>query len=326
MGRNSWTTAFTHNPVDPLAGAGDPAIAYIAGRDFLAKHPGDVNFLQQQPLAVSLARRQQADGSWKYPGGNTKLRSQENYDQLETFRNLAYLVQMFEFDQSNAVVERAVDFLLRFQTAEGDIRGILGDQYTPYYTAAMLELFVKAGYSDDPRVLRAFQWLGSIRQDDGGWAIPLRTRGKALEAITQDIPPLSPDRSKPFSHMVTGIVLRAYAAHPTYRHAPEATDAGKLLLTRFFKKDAYTDRADASFWTRFSYPFWFTDLISAMDSLSLLGFSRDEPAMRQALDWFIDHQGSDGLWRLKTLKNEKKFHTNLWISLAICRIYQRLYA
>jgi hypothetical protein len=59
-----------------------------------------------------------------------------------------------------------IEFLFSFQTPSGDIRGILGNQYVPYYTAAMIELFIKAGYSHDDRVKKAFQWFDSIRQDD----------------------------------------------------------------------------------------------------------------------------------------------------------------
>ncbi len=72
---------------------------------------------------------------------------------------------------------------------------------------------------------------------------------------------MQPDRTKPFSHLVTGVVLRAFAAHPKYRQLDEAKAAGNLLASRFFKKDAYPDRGTAAFWTKFSFPFWFTDIL-----------------------------------------------------------------
>ena len=232
---------------------------------------------------------------------------------------------MFGFDKSSPVIAKTADFLFSFQTSEGDIRGILGNQYTPYYTAAMIELFIKAGYTKDKRVERAFKWLGSIRQDDGGWAIPFRTHNKKLEIIATNAATLEPDRTKPFSHFVTGTVLRAYAAHPDYRNSPEAKAAGTLLLTRFFTRDAYPDRASADFWLRFTYPFWFTDLLSACDSLSKLGFKKDEPQIQKAIEWFANNQQAGGLWKIKTLKNEKNFETHLWLDLSICRVIKRLY-
>lgn len=278
------------------------------------------------PEAKKIVSKQQPDGFWRYPGGNPNLRTSENYDQIETFRNLGYLVDMYGLNNSNPVIVKTADFLLGFQTDEGDIRGILGTQYTPYYTAAIVELLIKAGYTHDQRIEKVFRWLNSMRQHNGGWALPLRTQNRKLDVITMQAQTLQPNRSKPFSHLITGVVLRAYAAHPTYRHSDEAKLAGKLLLSHLFKKDNYPDRSSPEYWLRFTYPFWFTDLVSATDSLSRLGFAKEEPGIAEAIDWFIAHQHDSGLWKLKTLKNQKKYHTDLWISLAICRVLKRLYA
>lgn len=320
-----WQAALYYDPLPSLLASVDKAIVFWTGKDLLGK-TGDPNSLWALPLAQRIVSKQQADGSWQYPGGNQKIRSSENYNQIETFRNLGYLVEMFGFDTSSPVINKAADFLFSFQTSEGDIRGILGNQYTPYYTAGMLELLIKAGYTDDPRVRKAFEWLKAIRQEDGGWAIPLRTHGQKLDIIAMNSATLQPDRTQPFSHLVTGIVLRAYAAHPLYRNSIEAKEAGKLLLSRFFKKDSYPDRGSPDFWLSFTYPFWFTDLISATDTLSKLGFSKDEPQIQKAIRWFTVNQQDDGIWKLKTLKNQKKFNTDLWLSLSICRVFKRLHS
>ena len=156
--------------------------------------------------------------------------------------------------------------------------------------------------------------------------MPLRTRNKNLDIISARMRPLEPDGTKPFSHLVTGMVLRAYAAHKTHRDSTEAKIAGELLLSNFFKKDNYPDRGNADYWLRFSYPFWFTDLISALDTLSKLGFSRNELQIAEGIQWFITNQRENGLWKLKALKNQKKFETDLWLDLSICRVLQRLYS
>ena len=136
---------------------------------------------------------------------------------------------------------------------------------------------------------------------------------------------LQPDRSKPYSHLVTGVVLRAYAAHGVHQNSTEAREAGNLLLSSFFKKDNYPDRGNPEFWLKFTYPFWFTDLISATDSLSRLGFSKDEPQVERAIEWFIDNQLASGCWQLRILKNGREFPTGLWLDLSICRVLQRLF-
>jgi len=101
-------------------------------------------------------------------------------------------------------------------------------QVTPNYSAAIMELLIKAGYSTDTRILRGFRWLLSIRQQDDGWAIPLRTVGKKFDLETMQSELIQPDQSKPFSHLVTGIVLRTFAVHPKYRKSNEARVAGNI--------------------------------------------------------------------------------------------------
>ncbi|MDP4219143.1 MAG: hypothetical protein Q8896_01775 [Bacteroidota bacterium] len=321
----TWLSILKYDPLPPLLASENKAIAFFAERDLVGKKKTNVKLLWDLPDAQRIVRKQQKNGSWKYPKNNANVRSPENYDQIETFRNLGYLVEMYGFDRSSPIIQKAAEFFFGFQTKEGDIRGILGNQYGPYYTGAILELLIKAGYADDKRTEKVFAWLSCIRQDDGGWAIPMRTLNKKLVAILKEPRTLEPDRSKPFSHMVTGMVLRAYAAHPQHRKSREAQEAGKLLLSNLFKKDHYPDRSSAALWLRFSFPFWFTDLISATDSLSLLGFSTKEPEMIKAIDWFVSKQSRNGLWQLSTLRN-KKYESELWVSLATCRIVKRLYS
>ena len=321
----NWKTILKYDPIGPLIQSNNEAIAFFAKRDLQKKENLIPTSLWNLPWVTKIVAKQNSDGSWKYPGANKLVRSQENYDQMETFRNLGYLVEMAGFNKSCPEIRKAANFLFKFQTDSGDIRGILGNQYSPYYTAAMMELLIKAGYSHDRRITKAFKWLESIRQDDGGWAIPFRTRGEKLEIISSRRKPVEPDRSKPFSHLVTGVVLRAYAAHEDFRDTTIAREAGTLLLSHLFQRDNYPDRRGTQYWLGFTFPFWFTDLISAMDSLSLLGFSKNEPKIKKAIGWFATHQQKYGLWNLKVLKN-LEYNSNEWLSLAICRILQRLYS
>jgi hypothetical protein len=172
-------------------------------------------------------------------------------------------------------------------------------------------------------VRRAFAWLLGVRQDDGGWAIPMLTRRGRWDQPSLSLPALAPDRSKPSSHMVTGVVLRAFAAHPRYRRSAAARQAARLLAGRLFARDKYPGRDAVSFWTGFGFPFWFTDLLSALDSLTLIGVGPAHPKVAEALDWFVRAQRPDGTWRLHATRGSDP-NTALWISLAICRVFRRL--
>ena len=321
---NKWLNVLKYNPIPSLLGSNNTAILLHAQRDLLEKNVL-IEDLWHLPEPQKILRGQKPNGSWLYPGGKENIRTRENYNQLETYRNLGILVEEFGFNRKHPAIQRTAEYLFTFQTEEGDFRGIYGNQYSPNYSAGIIELLIKAGYENDSRVEKVFTWLLSIRQKDGGWAIPFRTRNYKLEAISARPETIEPDATKSFSHLVTGIVLRAFAAHPMYRESKDAKQAGKLLLSNLFKKDYYPDRAAPEYWLRFSYPFWFTDLISAMDSLSLLGFSKEESQIEETLKWFVKHQQKDGLWELKILKGQNKDVLQLWLSLAIGRIFKRFY-
>jgi len=216
------------------------------------------------------------------------------------------LVEKYGFTQENLQAQKAAEFLFSCQTKEGDIRGFLANQYATYYTGAIISLLVQAGYEDDPRIEKGFQWILSMRQDDQGWTIPLIThkfdRATLYRLTSQNAQPVEPDRSKPFSHNWTGMVLRAFAVHRKYRQCEAARIAADLLKSRFFQPDSYPSYQAASYWIRFEYPFWWNNLVAALDSISLIGLSKEDEQIRRALSWLIDHQEESGLWRESYVK------------------------
>jgi len=314
------------DPTSGLAASSNAAIAFFARRDLLGSREEAVSSLWELPAARRILARQRENGSWRYPRANLRVRSQQHYDQLETFRQASALVEKFGFTLEHPALGRAADFLFSFQTDEGDFRGIYGNQYATTYVGAIMEILVKAGYGRDPRIARGFRWLLAVRQDDGGWAIPLRTAGVPFSQFLdagRHPEPLAGDASKPSSHLVTGMVLRAFAAQPARRRSAAARRAGELLASRLYTKDAYGDRDGVSYWERVSFPFWFTDIVSALDTLSLLGFHRDEEQIRAALARLRRLQRADGTFQLKLVRGADR-DLPWWICLAVCRSLRRL--
>jgi len=321
----SWRKRLPHNPIPILLESGCEPVAYFARRELLAEDAGPVEQLWESGNAQKILRRQLKNGRWKYPAPGATARSVEDYDQIETFRNVGFLVEKFGFTRRHPALRKAAEALFSYQTAAGDFRGIYGRQYSPNYSAAIMELLIKGGYGRDPRIDRGFRWLLALRQADGGWAIPLRTRsaGGNWTGVLR-AKALEPDRAKPSSHLATGVVLRAFAVSTKYRNRPAVQAAGELLAARIFKPDTYIDRKAVSFWTGFRFPFWFTDLLSALDSLSRLGFSAEDPQVRAGLDWFAQRQRADGGWTLKLLSGADKA-LPYWLDLSVCRIFRRFF-
>jgi hypothetical protein len=326
----NWRRQLKLDPVPALLSSGDEALQYFVRRDLLGEEVGPISRLWQLPGARKILNRQGSDGSWHRSG--EKKHQAINYRLIETWKQFRFLIQVYGFNREDPSCARAAEFLFSCQTEEGDIRGFLANQYATYYTGAILSLLIQAGYQDDARTEKGLQWLLSMRQDDLGWSIPIITHdfdGKTMYRLTsQYAEPVEPDRSRPFSHNATGMIIRAFAAHSAYRRSEAAATAAKLLKSRFFQPDRYTSYQAASYWVRFQYPFWWNNLVAALDSISLIDPSRDEK-MDQALDWLLDHQEGDGLWKGtyvegKEVDNARTRETRRWVSLAICRVLRRM--
>lgn len=322
-GQNSpWWAALRADPIPALLAGGDEALSWSVRHDLLGQELSPQP-LWQLPRAARLLRAQQPSGAWRHHGARSAIRSAAGYDQLATYQALLDLVAKYRLDRRHPAFQRAARFLLGSQTPKGDLRGIYANQYSPNYTAAILALLIDGGWRDDARVRRRLDWLLQIRQDDGGWAIPLRTVGQSFPRAMQRSQPLQPDRARPFSHLVTGIVVRALAAHPDYhRTRPETHRAARLLASRFFQPDRYPDRRAATYWRKLAYPFRWTDLVAALDALALVGLDVAEPSITRALAWLRAQQGPDGLWRAGYQQAaDPSIHR--WVSFAIVRVLRR---
>ena len=330
-----WRSRLRRDPSEPLLSSEHEAVSYFARRDLLDEEVGPIGSLWGLPEPVRLLRGQRGDGSWKYPGRNPERYPDVNYGLVETYKRLRLLVGKYGFDRSHPSIEGAAEYVLSCQTEEGDIRGVYASQYHPHYDGVFLEYLIKAGYGDDPRVERCLEWLLSVRMEDGGWAHPALAEGLSWDESTRlsttTAPVIPFDRSKTSCNLVTGMTLRAFACHPGHRHREEPRKAGELLASRFFKANVYNTYKAADNWVRFQYPFWWNNLLMALDSLSLMGFTSEHPRVAEALDWFVEHQREDGLWDDSYKKGAKRVDTpraregRQWISLTVCRVFKRIY-
>jgi len=326
-----WSIQLKVDPVPTLLNCGNPAVEYFTHRDLLREAVEPINRIWQLPEIQNIIRKQQPDGSWKYSGKEPVTYPSYHYALVETWKNLRVLVERYEANRRVKAVELAAEFLFSCQTSQGDIRGMLANQYATYYTGAMLAVLIKAGYETDPRVEKGLDWLLSIRQNDGGWSIPLLTRGLTQQSINdltgRYAEPIEPDLTKPFSHNWTDMALRAFAAHPSRRHIKEVHKAADLLKSSFFQPDAYSSYQDARYWFRFM--FWWPNLVTALDSLMLLGYSKDDVDVQKGLRWLIENQLPNGLWRLDYAKNARQKDSpsieQYWLTLKIAKILKHFF-
>ena len=319
-----WRSQMKADPLPHLLRSDDEALLFQIRRDLQGKRSIKASELWDCKEINGLEKKQREDGTWKYPGKCSGLALGEDYDFFQTWKVLSMLVECYCMDRSHPMVEKAVEALLAKQTDEGDIRGIYGNQYSPNYTAAAIELAIKAGYAKDKRVEKAFSWVVRVRQYDGGWAVPLRAYPfiSFREAMVSD--PLPPVGSKPSSYWCTGVVLRAFAADKKRARSREAHEAGEVLKKGFFRAEPYPDRRTVDFWTKFTFPFQYNDLCSSLDVLSRLGFPGDDPDIVRAVDYFRGIQNEDGSFDLR-LNLARGKDVGRWVTFSFCRSLARLY-
>ena len=320
-----------HDPIAALLGSDSPDVVYFARRDLCAEPVEPIVANWEGEAAQLLLSKQRNDGSWRGKKPENPVYPENHSDLLETFKRVRLLVERHELTQDHPAMASAAEYLFSFQSAEGDIRGFIGNQYATYYTGYVLSLLIRAGFAADARVDRGLQWLLSMRQDDGGWTIPILThsfdRETGYQLTATFTPPVEPDRTKPFSHNWTDMVLRAFAAHPGYRSSPEALHAAGLLKSQFFCPDAYTSYQHPRYWTRFG--FWWPNLLTALESLAEFGFVRSDTDVERGYAWFVANQADDGLWNITNDDTvERDTPTNrkrrAWLGLRVCRLLTRL--
>ena len=319
--------ANTNKAIEFLLARGNLPILYWLKKDIL-EVPVDREHKNLQKFAarIRIIKSQRSNGGWcrrKYEGDP---RWEKTYFIVETLRNVLKL-HNFGCSYEDEELKKAVKFMFSTQTKTGDFRGAYLNEFAPTYHALTLETLCLYGLDKDERTQKGFRWIIKNRQNDGGWVIPYRTidqeelKSRYNFEAQSKLEPIKPDRSQPFSHLVTGMVLRALAASPTWRKSKEAWKAGELLLSRFFQEDKYDDRWLPSYWEEITYPFWATDILSSLDSLSTIGFPADNGKIKGALDWLISKQAKQGYWEAGNKKTTLEDH--LWVTFAVLRVLKK---
>ena len=330
---SNWLKNLNYDPIESLLESNNFSIIYFTKRDLLDKKVESIQTIWNLPEVNKILKKQQIDGSWKYLGKKANLFPLYHYPLVATFKIYRDLIEKYELDKSHPSCEKASEFILSCQTKKGDIRGMIGNQYATYYTGYITSLLIKAGYLKDARITTALEWLIEMRQDDGGWTIPILTHyfdKKTTHMLTSsNVKPVEPDKSQPFSHNWTNMVLQGFSIHPDYKNRKDIIKAAELLKSRFFKRDVYQSYQSPKYWTRFG--FWWPNLLTALKSLHLIGYTVKDETIFLGLKWFLENQEKDGFWNVKfdPKKTIKKSKINdlrrQWLSLKICRLLKNYY-
>jgi hypothetical protein len=77
---SQWIKALQVDPIPRLLSSDEKALTYFVRRDLLDEEMEPIEKLWKIPDAVKLVKKQQENGSWRYPGQNRNADTYTNYD------------------------------------------------------------------------------------------------------------------------------------------------------------------------------------------------------------------------------------------------------
>lgn len=291
---SGWRARLASDPIPRLLREGTPSVLARVRRDLIDDSEApSADEIAGYPEVKALLRKLEKDGSFAAKAVEKELGGPKFSRCLATLRALDRLADLGLRVESGSKVagelHKIAEFLLASQESDGGIGDLAlgesakgrGKVVALHFHGWALAALCRTGFEGDARVEKGFRFLLSLRQDDGGWA----WRGVRTDSA-----------ARPSSHLVTGMVLRAFASAKEKRGSREARRAAELLATRFLQPDRYEDRKAPSYWEILSEPRFYTDVLDALDTITSIGLGKENSGVRTAEAYLRSRQSRDGLW------------------------------
>jgi hypothetical protein len=278
----------------------------------------------KDPLVSELLQLQAEDGSWgqeavtgNAPGGKIQITAQ-------ALTRLGYL----GFGPDYPAVQRGVEYLFRFQREDGswpltqyssDGEGEGNYQVISLQTSLPLRGLAACGYTKDPGIEKAYEWLIKQKLEDGAWPTGIAHGNYGGVAGYRKLA-----HSRWGCRANTMGALTCLALHPQLRHSPEAKRALDLLLACEIKErhhlgfavarmiGAEESRGFLTFYARF-------DIARILDLCWRIGASVEDSRVVGLVNHVKEVQGPYGLWEY-----QPKPQASRWVTFDILRSLSRL--
>jgi hypothetical protein len=188
----------------------------------------------------------------------------------------------------------------------------------PLQTALPLRGLAAAGYAEDPRAERAYEWLLDQRLDDGAWPVGVAHGQKGYIAGYRRLPGSRGCRAN-----TTG-ALAALALHPTRALSEDARAPLDLLLQRE-TRDEWALGWEVARLTGIESPAGFItfyarfDLAFVLELAARCGAARDDARVDDLVEFLLGLRGENGLWRHPSYPELAR-----WVTFDILRSLRRL--
>jgi prenyltransferase beta subunit len=332
----------------------NPSVRYFTLRDILGEEKTNSE-VEEAKAAIPTYKvientfsKQRAEGYWEDPNNPYLPKYKSTYWQTMILGQLG-------MDKSHEKVQRACEFVWNLQLDEGGFssytekaaltqydwmrsRVVLKEKAPPdpkswaqsvvtehqysCLTGNLCAALLRLGYGNDPKLVKALNWLVKIQNRDGGWLCPY------WKAHIQDTHGC-------FSGTICP--LEAFSEVPQEKRTPETRQAIMrgaefLLMHRLFKADHHDYKVINRQWLKFSFPWFYGyNVLRGLSVLTKLGYTEDE-RLKDAVELLLQKRRPDGTWLLEnapTGRMQANIETvgkpSKWITLNALRVLKRLH-
>lgn len=307
----------------------NPGVRFFALQNLLDKDPDDPEVREAQKAVMStgpvpvILEVQNPEGFWVQPYGGYSPKYQGTTWQILILAELGA-------DPSNDRVRRGCEYVLEQSIASN---GAFAAGKKPVPSQAILCLngnmlfaLIRLGYLDDPRVVRAIDWMARAITGEGDFAyLKSGTPGPIFSCSANLAQPCGWAANK---------ALRAFAAiakDERSRLVNRGIETGVDFLLSRDPAEAnypYTERVSST-WFKFGFPMsYWSDVLETTSVLVNLGYGKD-PRLNNAFEYILDKQDDHGRWRLENTLNrmwveiEAKKEPSKWVTLRALRVLKR---
>jgi hypothetical protein len=310
-------------PVDWLLES-EPFVKYRTLIDLLDKKREDKEVLAIEKLVYEnklfkkIFNKQNKDGYWGTPKDIYTWWPKKD----TTFWLLGVLAD-FGFTRTNKKIASAGEYVFSTQLPGGGFGWAPPPTPGDCFTGILTESLAKLGYSGDPRLKKAYDWLIQRQRLDGGfWCKNTGLLGK-------------PREREPSCAHATLCVLGALTQHPEFKNSKVAKKSIELLFkcweNRGKIKYAGHDSQIGKGWEKLKYPFTDYRILKYLDTLSQFEFIKNDSRVKEMIDLLISKQDKNGRFFSESIHKVfsdfdfgQKELPSRWITLIVYRIVKRI--
>lgn len=310
-------------PTDWLL-SGEPFVKYRILKDIFNRAERDKEIvvtkesIPKQRLISQIFDKQNEDGYWGTPKDIYTWWPKKH----TTFWLLGVLAD-FGFTKVNKKIARACEYVLDTQLSNGAFGCAPPPKPYDCFTGILTESFAKLGYTHDPRLQQAYNWLlHRQRLDSGFWCKDTGQRG-------------GPREKEPSCAFGTLCVVGALAQHPELKNGDIAKRGVKFLLNcwdnRGTTKYAGHDSQIGRGWEKLKYPFTDYRVLKYLDTLSEFEITGGDPRMEAMMDLVVSKRDKEGRFYAESIHKvwsdfdfgQKKVPSR-WITFIVYHIAKKM--